>query len=250
MPSITIRGLSEPLHSELKAAAEDSRRSLNSELLHRLEISARVPSPGEAEESSPGPPEGWRPDPPTIPLEVRESGPGWGRSRVDATVSPIVVALKDGTLDRDRRSLLLVASEAAGRWLALEGHWVRAEGEEVVPPGTARISIAGLARAELDPHTVLDRADVVALVADMALDALREVLPSPPPMQRINRFDPAPPAALLRLRIDPVTRAQLEDVRSRTRIGALRDALERLLGIDVQVGGFDASPNSPEPGPE
>jgi len=253
MPSITIRGLPEPLHSELKAAAEDSRRSLNSELLHRLEnsaleTSAKVPPPGPSDNTAYGPPAGWRPDPPTIPLEVREPRPEWSRSPGpgDATVSPTFVALRGHAFQRGRRSVMLVASEPQDGWLEMEWHWVRSEGEEEIPSGAARISIAGLARAELGGRPTLDRGDVVSFVSDLALDALGENPSSDSPLERITRFDTVPPAALLRLRVDPMTRARLEAIRARSRLASLCDALDRLLEIEVEVGGIEESPGASE----
>jgi len=243
MPSITIRGLSEPLHSELKAAAEDARRSLNSELLYRLEASATVPAAGLSDDVANGPPQGWPAPPSPMPIEVREPSPEWSRSSSpgDATVSPTFVAVKGHAFQSGRRSVMLVASEPVDGWIEMEWHWVRAEGEEEIPSGAARISISGLARAELGGRPTLDRGDVVALVSDLALDALGAAPSSGSPLERITRFDTVPPAALLRLRIDPLTRAQLESVRTRTRLASLRDSLDRLLDIEVEVGGFEGS---------
>lgn len=252
MPSITIRGLPEPLHSELKAAADDARRSLNSELLHRLETSARVPPPGPSDETAYGPPEGWRPQPPATPREVREPSLDWGGSSGpgDATVEPTFVAVRGHAHIAGRRSVMLIASEPMNGWLEMEWHWVRAKGEEEIPSGAARISIAGLARAELGGRTTLDRRDVVLLVSDLALDALGEAPSATSALERISRFDTVPPAALLRLRIDPVTRARLEAIRARTRMPCLRDSLDRLLEIELEIGGIEESPGSSETGPK
>jgi hypothetical protein len=39
MPTLTIKGLPDPLYEQLKASAETNRRSLNSEIIARLEES-------------------------------------------------------------------------------------------------------------------------------------------------------------------------------------------------------------------
>jgi len=39
MPSLTIKSLPDPLHEALRRAAERNHRSLNSEVIHRLESS-------------------------------------------------------------------------------------------------------------------------------------------------------------------------------------------------------------------
>lgn len=43
MPTLTIKGIPEPLYRLLKAAAGENRRSLNAEVIHRLERSVAVP---------------------------------------------------------------------------------------------------------------------------------------------------------------------------------------------------------------
>lgn len=43
MPAITLKGLPSPLHRQLKDSAERSRRSLNAEILYRLEASFDAP---------------------------------------------------------------------------------------------------------------------------------------------------------------------------------------------------------------
>ena len=42
MPDLALRGMPQELHRELKAAAKKSRRSLNGEILVRLEASVRA----------------------------------------------------------------------------------------------------------------------------------------------------------------------------------------------------------------
>ena len=240
MPSITLRGLPDHLHETLRTAADDAHRSLNSELLHRIEASVHHPPPppyAPGPEGA-GPPDGWRPHPPsggTTGSVVGESRPTWGRTVVDATVTPVLVAIAGHSIEAGRQSVMLVASEPLDGWLNLEWHWIRAEGEEAVPSGSARISIEGLSHAALGGSARFDREDVVALVADMALDALGEARRRQPPLRRITRFETAPPAALLRLRIDPATRVQLEAVRDRTRLPSLRPALDHLLAVQVEV---------------
>ena len=50
MADITVRGIPEAIYEELKAEAERNRRSLNQEIVHRLETSVRAPhaDPGGA----------------------------------------------------------------------------------------------------------------------------------------------------------------------------------------------------------
>ena len=49
MPTLTLKNIPPELHARLKASAERNRRSLNSEILARLESSgARTPSDPEA----------------------------------------------------------------------------------------------------------------------------------------------------------------------------------------------------------
>ncbi len=43
MADLTVRGIPEELHEALKAEAERNRRSLNQEVIHRLEASVRAP---------------------------------------------------------------------------------------------------------------------------------------------------------------------------------------------------------------
>lgn len=43
MADITVRGIPEDVYEELKEHAERRRRSLNQEIVHRLEASVRVP---------------------------------------------------------------------------------------------------------------------------------------------------------------------------------------------------------------
>lgn len=43
MADITVRGIPEAVYEELKAEAERNRRSLNQEIVHRLETSVRAP---------------------------------------------------------------------------------------------------------------------------------------------------------------------------------------------------------------
>lgn len=43
MADITVRGIPEDVYEELKAEAERSRRSLNQEIIRRLEASTRAP---------------------------------------------------------------------------------------------------------------------------------------------------------------------------------------------------------------
>lgn len=44
MPNLTLKGIPPDLHERLKEAARRSRRSLNSEIVHRLETSLSVPA--------------------------------------------------------------------------------------------------------------------------------------------------------------------------------------------------------------
>ena len=249
MPTITLRGLPDHVHEALRTAADDAHRSLNSELLHRLETSID-PSPprpdppgavGLPDGWQPPSPEGWHPQPPRGAHQVREPAPAWGREVVDATTTPLVLALSGETFDLERRSAMIVGSEPVDGWLHLEWHWVRVEGEEALPSGAARLSIDGLAQAELGGDAVFGREEVKALVADLALDALAGSRADDFPLRRINRFGLTPPATLLLLRIDPATRGQLEAVRDRTRLTSLRNHLDRLLGIGVEILDFEES---------
>lgn len=43
MADLTVRGIPEDVYDSLKAKAEEHRRSLNQEIIHRLEASLRVP---------------------------------------------------------------------------------------------------------------------------------------------------------------------------------------------------------------
>ena len=43
MADVTVRGIPEAVYEELKAEAERNRRSLNQEIVHRLETSVRAP---------------------------------------------------------------------------------------------------------------------------------------------------------------------------------------------------------------
>jgi plasmid stability protein len=43
MADLTVRGIPEEVYEALKAEAEGNRRSLNQEIVHRLERSVRVP---------------------------------------------------------------------------------------------------------------------------------------------------------------------------------------------------------------
>lgn len=43
MADVTVRGIPEDVYEELKAEAERRRRSLNQEIVHRLEASTRAP---------------------------------------------------------------------------------------------------------------------------------------------------------------------------------------------------------------
>lgn len=266
MPSISLRGLPGPVHQALRTAADDAHRSLNSEILYRLEASfdpnprrlddpsrrgppryghprsghpRRDPGtydsvPFDASPPLAGPPLAWR-IPPARASEVRESRSRWGRESVDATTTPIVTAVSGHTSDLERRSVMLIGSEPDDGWLNLEWHGVRVKGEEAFPSGRARLSIDGLAQAGLGGEVALERTDLVALVSDIALDALAESRPDEPPLRRISRFDPTPRSTLLLLRIDPYTHGQLEAVRERTRLSVLRDQLDRLLGIEVEI---------------
>jgi Arc-like DNA binding domain len=50
MPAITLKGLPVPLHRQLKDSAERSRRSLNAEILYRLEASFAAPAQPSVQE--------------------------------------------------------------------------------------------------------------------------------------------------------------------------------------------------------
>ena len=43
MANITIKGIPEALHKRLKDEAHDNHRSLNAEIIHRLQVSVSVP---------------------------------------------------------------------------------------------------------------------------------------------------------------------------------------------------------------
>lgn len=44
MTDTTVRGIPEDVYERLKRAAEENRRSLNQEIVHRLEASTRAPT--------------------------------------------------------------------------------------------------------------------------------------------------------------------------------------------------------------
>lgn len=48
MPTLTLKNIPEDLHGRLKQSAESNRRSLNSEILARLERDIAVPKPDRA----------------------------------------------------------------------------------------------------------------------------------------------------------------------------------------------------------